>query len=166
LVQPGVALFRFVGDSDLFIEADVSERYIGILGKGDSVEIHFPSVNKDFTTRVSAIGGIINQNNRTFKVEVVLPNLEFAKPNMLSVLKIRDYENPDAVTVPNYLILQDSKGDYVFTVENGVSQKRYIQRGLTYKEITEVVEGLSGNEILIDKGFREVGDNFAVNIAQ
>jgi RND family efflux transporter MFP subunit len=166
LVQPGVALFRFVGDSDLFIEADVSERYIGILGKGDSVEIHFPSVNKDFTTRVSAIGGIINQNNRTFKVEVVLPNLEFAKPNMLSVLKIRDYENPDAVTVPNYLILQDSKGDYVFTVENGVSQKRYIQRGLTYKEITEVLEGLSGNEILIDKGFREVGDNFAVNIAQ
>ncbi|SMD45694.1 RND family efflux transporter, MFP subunit [Aquiflexum balticum DSM 16537] len=166
LVQPGVSLFRFVGDSDLFIEADVSERYIGILGKGDSVDIHFPSVNKDFTTRVSAIGGIINQNNRTFKVEVVLPNLEFAKPNMLSVLKIRDYENPDAVTVPNYLILQDSKGDYVFTVENGVSKKRYIQRGLTYKEITEVVEGLSGNEILIDKGFREVGDNFAVNIAQ
>jgi membrane fusion protein, multidrug efflux system len=166
LVQPGVPLFHFVGDSDLFIEADVSERYIGILGKGDSVDIHFPSVKKDFKTRVSAIGGVINQNNRTFKVEVVLPNLEFAKPNMLSVLKIRDYENPDAITVPNYLILQDSKGDYVFTVENGVSQKRYIQRGLTYKEITEVVEGLSGNEILIDKGFREVGDNFAVNIAQ
>lgn len=166
LVQPGVPLFHFVGDSDLFIEADVSERYIGILDKGDSVDIHFPSVKKDFKTRVSAIGGVINQNNRTFKVEVVLPNLEFAKPNMLSVLKIRDYENHDAITVPNYLILQDSKGDYVFTVENGFSQKRYIQRGLTYKEITEVVEGLSGNEILIDKGFREVGDNFAVNIAQ
>lgn len=166
LVQPGVPLFHFVGDSDLFIEADVSERYIGILNRGDSVDIHFPSVKKDFKTRVSAIGGVINQNNRTFKVEVVLPNLEFAKPNMLSVLKIRDYENHDAVTVPNYLILQDSKGDYVFTVENGFSQKRYIQRGLTYKEVTEVLEGLSGTEILIDKGFREVGDNFAVNIAQ
>jgi membrane fusion protein, multidrug efflux system len=166
LVQPGTPLFHFVGDSDLFVEADVSERYIGILNKGDSVDIHFPSVKENFKTKVSAVGGVINQNNRTFKVEVVLPNLPFAKPNMLSVLRIRDYENENAITVPNYLILQDNKGDYVFTVEDNVSKKRYVKRGMTYKEVSEILEGLTGNEVLIDKGFREVGDNFIVNIAQ
>jgi membrane fusion protein, multidrug efflux system len=166
LVQPGTPLIHFVGNSDLFIEADVSERYLGILNKGDSVEIYFPSVKENFRTKVSAVGGVINQNNRTFKVEVFLPNLQFAKPNMISVLRIKDYENINAVTVPNYLILQDSKGDYVFTVENNVSKKRYIKRGMTYKEITEVLEGLSGDEVLVDKGFREVGDNFNVNITQ
>jgi membrane fusion protein, multidrug efflux system len=166
LVQPGTPLVRFIGESDLFIEADVSERYLGILDKGDSVDIYFPSVNENFRTKVSAVGGVINQNNRTFKVEVFLPNLKFAKPNMISVLKIKDYENTNAVTVPNYLILQDSKGDYVFTVENNLSKKRYIKRGKTYQEVTEVLEGLSGNEVLVDKGFREVGDNFNVNIAQ
>ena len=166
LVQPGTPLIHFIGNSDLFIEADVSERYLGILTKGDSVEIYFPSVKENFRTKVSAIGGVINQNNRTFKVEVLLPNLQFAKPNMISVLRIKDYENFNAVTVPNYLILQDSKGDYVFTVENNVSNKRYIKRGMTYKETTEVLEGLSGDEVLVDKGFREVGDNFNVNIAQ
>lgn len=166
LVQPGTPLFHFVGDSDLFVEADVSERYIGILDKGDSVDIYFPSVQENFKTKVSAIGGVINQNNRTFKVEVVLPNLSFAKPNMLSVLRIRDYESENAVTVPNYLILQDNKGDYVFTVENNMSKKTYVKRGMTYKEVSEILDGLTGNEILIDKGFREVGDNFSVNIAQ
>lgn len=166
LVQPGTPLFHFVGDSDLFVEADVSERYIGILNRGDSVDIYFPSVKENFKTKVSAVGGVINQNNRTFKVEVVLPNLTFAKPNMLSVLRIRDYENLNAVTVPNYLILQDNKGDYVFTVEDNLSKKRYVKRGMTYKEVSEILEGLTGNEILIDKGFREVGDNFIVNIAQ
>ncbi|MFD2202872.1 efflux RND transporter periplasmic adaptor subunit [Shivajiella indica] len=166
LVQPGTPLFHFVGESDLFIEADVSERYLGILNKGDSVDIYFPSVKENFRTKVSAVGGVINLNNRTFKVEVFLPYLQFAKPNLISVLRIKDYENPNAVTVPNYLILQDSKGDYVFTVENNVTKKRYIKRGMTYKEITEVLEGLSGDEVLVDKGFREVGDNFSVNIAQ
>jgi membrane fusion protein (multidrug efflux system) len=166
LVQPGTPLFHFIGESDLFIESDVSERYIGILTKGDSVDIYFPSIKENFRTKVSAVGGVINQNNRTFKVEVFLPNLQFAKPNMISVLRIKDYENPNAVTVPNYLILQDNKGDYVFTVENNVSKKRYIKRGLTYREITEVLEGLSGDELLVDKGFREVGDNFNVNIAE
>ena len=166
LVQPGTPMFQFVGESDLFIESDVSERYVGIVNRGDSVEISFPSINETLKTKVTAIGTIINPNNRTFKVEVVLPNLSYVKPNMISVMKINDYESKDAVTVPNYLVLQDSKGDYVYIVENDLSKKRYIKRGMVYKEITEVLEGLDGSETLVDKGFREVGDNFSVNISQ
>ncbi|MFN3800591.1 efflux RND transporter periplasmic adaptor subunit [Belliella pelovolcani] len=166
LVQPGTPMFQFVGESDLFIEADISERYVGIVGKGDSVEIAFPSINQTLKTKVSAVGAIINPNNRTFKVEVFLPRMDNVKPNMISVVKINDYESAGAITVPNYLVLQDSKGDYVFVVENEVAKKRYITRGMTYKEITEIKEGLNGTEVLVDKGFREVGDNFSVNITQ
>jgi membrane fusion protein, multidrug efflux system len=50
-------------------------------------------------------------------------------------------------------------------VDNGTARKQYIKRGMTYNERTEVLDGLSGNEVLVDKGFREVGDNFKVNIA-
>lgn len=166
LVQPGTPMFQFVGDSDLFVEADVSERYVGIVNKGDAVAVNFPSINKDFESKVSAVGAIINPNNRTFKVEVAMPAQQDIKPNMIAVLKIKDYESASAVTIPNYLILQDNKGDYVFTVENNTSKKRYIKRGKTYKETTEILEGLTGTEVLVDKGFREVGDNFSVNIAQ
>lgn len=166
LVQPGTPMFQFVGESDLFIEADVSERYVGIVNKGDSVEITFPSINQTLSTKVSAVGSIINQNNRTFKVEVFLQNMPLVKPNMISVLRIKDYESKEAVMVPNYLVLQDNKGDYIFKVEDNTSKKQYIKRGKTYREITEVLEGLTGQETLVDKGFREVGDNFMVNVAQ
>jgi membrane fusion protein, multidrug efflux system len=165
LVQPGVPMFQFVGDSDLFIEADVSERYVGMIKKGDSVEVSFPSIDKSLSAKVSSVGAIIDPNNRTFKVEISIPSMDILKPNMISVIKIKDYENPSAVTVPNYLILQDNKGDYVFTVDENISRKRYVKRGKTYQEVTEILEGLSGSEVLIDKGFREVGDNFVVNIA-
>ncbi|MCS4435272.1 efflux RND transporter periplasmic adaptor subunit [Aquiflexum gelatinilyticum] len=166
LVQPGVPMFQFVGDSDLFIEADISEKYVGLIQKGDSVEVTFPSVEKELRAKITSVGAIINPNNRTFKVEIAVPSLEFLKPNMISVIKIMDYENKTAVTVPNYLILQDNKGDYVYTVDESLSKKRYIKRGKTYKEVTEVLEGLTGTEVLVDKGFREVGDNFVVNIAK
>jgi multidrug efflux pump subunit AcrA (membrane-fusion protein) len=154
-----------VGEDDLFIEGDISERYVGILDKGDSVSIHFPSIDKSLDTKVTAIGRIIDPNNRTFKVEVFLPKLENVKPNMLSVLNIQDYQNTDAVTIPTYLILQDNKGSYVFVVEEGMARKRYVERGMTYEGKTEILEGLNGSETLVDKGFREVGDNFSVNIA-
>jgi RND family efflux transporter MFP subunit len=166
LVQPGMAMFQFVGENDLFIEADISESYVSVLKKGDFVNVGFPSINQEFKTKVSAIGSIINPNNRTFKVEVFLPKIENLKPNMISVLKIKDYENTDGVIVPSHLILSDNKGDYLFTVVNNVAKKTYVKRGKTFGEQTEIMQGLAGNEVLVDKGFREVGDNFNVKISE
>jgi hypothetical protein len=85
---------------------------------------------------------------------------------MITVLKIQDYENPSSVIVPSYLILSDSKGDYIYIVDGELAKKRYIKRGRTFNNETEILEGLEGNETLVDKGFREVGDNFKVNISQ
>jgi RND family efflux transporter MFP subunit len=166
LVQPGMGMFQFVGESDLFIEADISESYIGVLSKGDTVEVNFPSINQDIQTKVSSVGAIINPNNRTFKVEVFLPNMLLVKPNMITVLKILDYQSTDAVIVPSYLILSDNRGDYVFIVEGGKAIKKYVERGKTFDKETEILAGLTGSETLVDKGFREVGDNFNVNIAE
>jgi membrane fusion protein (multidrug efflux system) len=165
-VQPGVPMFQFVGESDLYIQADVSESFVGVLTKGDSVEAEFPSIGKSMKARVSSVGGVINPNNRTFKVEVILPNLFELKPNMISILKINDYENKDSVIVPAHLILADNKGDYVFTVEDGTAKKRYVKRGLTFGDETEIKEGLTGTETIVDKGFREVGDNFSVTVSE
>lgn len=166
LVQPGMPMFQFVGESDLYIQADVSETFVGVLSKGDSVEVAFPSIGETIKTRVSSVGGVINANNRTFKVEVFLPNLVEVKPNMLSVLKINDYQNKESVVVPAHLILADNKGDYVFIVENGTAKKKYVTRGMTYGDETEIKEGLAGTETIVDKGFREVGDNFSVTVSQ
>jgi RND family efflux transporter MFP subunit len=166
LVQPGSQMFQFVGESDLFIEADISESYISVLAKGDSVSINFPSIKKTITTKVSAVGSIINSNNRTFKVEVFLTSLPEVKPNMISVLRIQDYKNSESVVVPAHLILSDTKGDYVFVVENNIAKKKYVTRGYTSGEETEIVSGLLGTEQLVDKGFREVGDNFSVNVSK
>lgn len=165
-VQPGVPMFQFVGESDLYIQADVSESFVGVLTKGDSVEVEFPSIGKSMKTRVSAVGGVINPNNRTFKVEVFLPNRFELKPNMISILKINDYQNMESVIVPAHLILADNRGDYVFTVEDGIAKKKYVTRGLTFGDETEIKEGLNGTETIVDKGFREVGDNFSVTVSE
>jgi hypothetical protein len=88
------------------------------------------------------------------------------KPNMIAVLRIKDYENAEGVVVPSHLILSDTKGDYLFIVAENVAKKTYVKRGKTFGEESEILEGLDGTEVLVDKGFREVGDNFNVNITQ
>lgn len=166
LVQPGAPIINFIGERELYIEGDVSERYVGVLSRGDSVEVSFPSIGRQLKTRITAVGAVIDPDNRTFKVEALLPRGENVKPNMITIMKIKDYENKDAVMVPTHLILQDNEGEYVFTVNSQTAHKTYIKRGRTYQGKTEVLAGLEGNETLVDKGFREVGDNFKVSIAQ
>jgi hypothetical protein len=51
-------------------------------------------------------------------------------------------------------------------VVDEIAKKTYVVRGKTFNQETEVLEGLNGGETLVDKGFREVGDNFSVNVAQ
>nr|WP_041740172.1 efflux RND transporter periplasmic adaptor subunit [Echinicola vietnamensis] len=166
LVQPGMPIINFVGESDLYIEADISEAYVGVLEQGDSVRVEFPSLGRDIKTKVTAVGAIINPSNRTFKIEVFLPRLKHIKPNMISVLRIKDYENKAATTVPTNLIQRDNKGEYVYVVDKGQAKKQYITKGETYHRVSEIKEGLSGGEVLIDKGFREVAEGSKVQIVE
>jgi membrane fusion protein, multidrug efflux system len=163
MAQPGMTLISMLSNEEMYIEAEVSERYIGRFNKGDEVEIFLPSINTTLSSTITAIGYVINPANRTFTVEIKLPAISGdLKPNQLTVLKMRDYEQEDAISIPTNLIQQDAKGDYVYLIiskeDKLIAQKQYIKRGLTYAMKTEVLEGLKGDERIVERGAREVVD--------
>jgi len=169
--QPSVPLIRLVSLENLYIKAEVSEAYVGAIRKGDPTTVSFPSMNQEFETTISAIGQVINRDNRTFTVEVKVPDLPVPlKPNLVAVVKIKDFESEDAVVIPNNLIQKDSRGDYVYIAtrnsDNLVARKVPIERGKTYKNETLVIEGLEGGEELINDGFRDVSDGVNVKIVE
>lgn len=171
MAQPGVPLMRLVSLTNMYIEADVSEAFLGEFEQGDSVIVSFPSINKTIQSTISSVGQVINQNNRTFKIEVKLSSdLSLLRPNLLAVLRIKDYSKPDALVIPTNLILEDAKGDYVYIAQEAedgsgkVATKQHIERGQSYKNETVVAEGLEGNESLIDKGFREVAEGVQIDV--
>ena len=169
--QPTVPLIRLVSLDNLYIKADVSEAYIGSIRKGDPTTVTFASLNQEFETRISSIGQVINPDNRTFTVEVKVPQLPVRlKPNLVAVVKIKDFESDNATVVPNNLIQKDSRGDYVYIVamnsENPVAKKVPVERGKTYKDQTMITSGLKGDEELINEGFRDVNDGVNVKVVE
>ena len=171
MAQPGVPLVRLVSLQDMFIEADVSESYLGEFQTGDTVAVTFPSLNKSLTSTISSIGEVIDQNNRTFAIEVKLPgDAKLLRPNLLAVLRIEDFHQPNAVVVPTNLILSDNQGDYVYVAteqEGGlVATKKRVERGLTYQNETLIASGLDGDEQLINQGFREVAEGMRIKEAE
>ncbi len=169
IAMPGMPLVRLFSATNLYIKAEVSERYIGKFKKGDKVSVDFPSFDESIESVVTAVGQVINSQNRTFSIEVALPKLSFdPKPNMVAVLKLQDYENAAAFAIPTNVIQRDQKGNYVFTIvnENGKSmaQKKHVRTGLSYDGRTEVLDGLTGEEKLVSRGARLIAQGEFVQV--
>jgi len=162
-VAPGSQLIRLVNLSNMYIEADVPERFIADVTNGKTVEIYFPILGKTMTSKVKQAGNFINAANRTFRIEVDVPqNNDYIKPNLTAKLKINDYSNAEAVLIPQNIISEDANGQqYVYAVEAIKNQVGKVSRvdirtGKTQGDLIEVIEGLSAGMNLIEEGARSV----------
>ena len=169
LASPGTHLVRVTSPQDMYIQADISEKFIGKFKQGDPVEIYFPAQEKTISSSIKAVGQVINSENRTFTIEVVMPALDFiVKPNQITVLHLRDYYSKASIIIPTRIIQRDSKGEFIFGVESKdgkmVARKIAIVSGLSYESNTEIISGLTGSEQLVDKGFRELADGVEVQL--
>ncbi|MDZ7604899.1 MAG: efflux RND transporter periplasmic adaptor subunit [Cyclobacteriaceae bacterium] len=169
MATTGTPLIRIVNHREMYVKADLSEAYIGKFKKGDKLIISFPSAGQDIQSVISSVGQVIDENNRTFTIEANLPETAFKiKPNLIAVLKIKDFEVADAKVVPSKLIQKDNTGEFVFITTGdstaSVAKKVQISRGVTYKNQTLITEGLVGNELLVNEGFKDVTDGAKVKV--
>ena len=90
MASPNFPVVRMVSLDKIYINADVSEAYVGKIKKGTPVMVNFPSLGKEISSRIDYAGNYINPNNRTFKIRLDIANTpeKLYKPNMTSVLKI------------------------------------------------------------------------------
>lgn len=167
---PGMALGRLISSGKSAVTADIPESYSNVVGKGQKVDLFFPSINKTMEARVTQVSDFINPDNRTFKVYVNLPASTEYKPNMLAKVQVRDYEADQALSVPSALVQQEMSGDnYVFvwkTVNGGVGlvEKRTVSVGKSNGDRVEITSGLKLGETLVDKGARTVRDGQSVKV--
>lgn len=75
-------LMRIINLDSMYIETDVPEKYITNVTKDKNVEVEFPVLRKTINAKVRQAGDFINPANRTFKVEIAIPNKDKSiKPN-------------------------------------------------------------------------------------
>lgn len=172
VVAPGQSqLFRIVNLDDMYIETDVPESYIANVTEGKTVEVEFPVLGTRMEAKVRQAGSFINPANRTFKVEVAIPNKDKnIKPNLTAKLKINDYTNETAILVPLSIISENAEGEqYVYIVTNksgdtATAKRTIITTGKTQGDYIEVLSGLSNNDEIINEGARSVKDGQDVKI--
>ena len=165
MAMPGSPVMQIINLDNLYVNTDVSERYLPDINSGDSVILRFP-VFPDYEAHVPIyrLGNIINPENRSFRLQLRISNPgERFKPNMVATLGIRSFTAIDVISIPSILIKQDVQGYFVYVARrnqdgNYNAEQVYLERGPESEGRTVIDSGLEDGELLITDGHNQVGD--------
>ena len=170
VVGPGQGLMRIVNLNNMFVSTTVPESYIGKLKVGTEVSVYLASLGKSFNGKIRQVGNNINPNNRSFGIEVSVPNTDnLLRPNQVAKLKITDYTSAKAVVVPSNVIQEDADGNqFVFEVSSvkdktGIAKKVIVKVGKTSDNFTEILSGLEPKTVLVGDGVKTVSEGMKLN---
>ena len=163
-------LMRIVNLSNMYVSTSVPETYIGKLKVGTEVDVFLTSLGKTYKGKVRQIGNFVNPNNRSFGIEVSVPNPEnLLRPNQVANLKITDYFSKNAIVVPTNVIQEDGeKNKFVYTAINvsgktGIAKKVIVKLGQSSNNVTEILSGLSAEAIIVSEGANAISDGMKLN---
>ena len=175
-LAPGMTpVVRVINLDEMKVSAQIPEIHLNNIKKAAKVAVNIPVLNKTLAAEIKAVGNFINPNNRSFRVEIGLENnTGDLKPNMTVLLNINDYKNEAAILIPSKNILEDQAGaKYVYTLEDVPGQegmhkaiKTFVKTGKSSDNKTEILEGLSAGDQLVEDGIRLVKDQQLVKIIQ
>lgn len=172
VVSPGVALFRIVNLDNMYVAAEVPESYLPTVTKGKKVKVVFPVLGEAIEATVRQTGNYIKPSNRSFAIEVDVPNKKGnVKPNLSARLSINDYTQENAILIPLNVINENADGEqFVYTAfakaedSSLIAKQKIITTGKTQGDRIEILSGIEVGDKIIVEGARSVKDNQAVKI--
>lgn len=158
--SPGFQGIRVVNMNTLKAKGEVSESHSAIVSAGDNAKIMITDQHKELDAKVTFASKVINSQSRTFTVEAKLPSDPLLKPNMIAVMRIADYESPNAIVVDLNMIQKSSDADFVYVAgeENGkkVAMRKTVTVGKIYGGMAEITSGLVKGDKIISTGYQNV----------
>ncbi len=171
VVAAGIkGLMRIVNLNNMYVSTSIPETYIGKLKVGTIVDVNLTALGKNFVGKVRQVANNINPSNRTFGIEVAVPNTEnLLRPNQVAKLKVIDYVNKNAIIVPTNVIQEDGQGHkFVFVAtdikdKTGTAKKVIVTVGQSSDNVTEILTGLSAEDRIVTEGVNAISEGMKLN---
>jgi RND family efflux transporter MFP subunit len=162
--QSAAGFIRVVNTSNLKAEANLGENYIGKVKLGDPATLFFPDMNDSVKAKITFVSKAVDPMSRTFTVQIKLGNNNKLHPNMSSILKISNYENPKAIVVPVSVIQKTSEGQMVYIADGNKAKIVNIVTGRNANGMVEVLSGLEAGDKIIIAGYEDLDNGEPIAI--
>ncbi len=167
MAVPTAPLFEIVDIDNVVAKVDVIESQLGQITLGQQTKISIEGINNPISGSISYISPTLQPIQRTATVEVEIVNTDgFIKPGMFAKVIVPVKVHNDTILIPRVSLIEDgtTKVQNVFVVEEGVSQRKPVELGLSRDGMVEIVKGLIEGESVVIAGQHslKIGDNVTV----
>jgi len=174
---PPVKLFRLVVDSVLKLKAAVPERHASQVRRGQAVDLAVESLpGRTVAGRVSRVNPTVDTANRTFEVEVWVPNPErLLKAGSFATASILVGSDADALTVPEEAVIRYAGVTKLFTVVDAKAVAVPVALGARLdipvaggaaRRWVEVSGALAPGTPVVTSGHSQLSDGAAVRVRE
>jgi RND family efflux transporter MFP subunit len=146
LVVPGAPILLVESTRDLIFETSVTEKQVGALRVGQSVEVRLDSLSSTVAGRVASIVRSADPVTRTYPVKIALPASAGILPGMFGRANF-PLGRSDTIVIGKALLVQRSGLQGVFVVDAEETLRfRWLRIGREWPDRVEVLAGLSPGE--------------------
>lgn len=170
MLAPGTPVARVVDTRTVKVTGGVPERYAAEIARGAELRVSFDALGGAVHAgRVQYVGATLDDANRTFPIEVTVPNPGgVIRPGMVAHLQVARRALEAAILVPQAALLRREDGYVVFVaVERGgawVAELRDVIPGASEAGRVVIEQGLAAGEHVIVVGQQQVapGDRLRI----
>ena len=155
IAQNDKAIFRVLRLDKVYLDIDVSERYIPAIAVGQSVEVTVDAYgDRRFAGTVAQINPAAVTSSRSYLTRIVIDNADgLLREGMFGRAHIVVGHADEAIMVPSDAVHSDATGMFVWVVgQNNTLQRTAVDIGQVNGDRTEITEGLSAGKRVVTLG--------------
>jgi membrane fusion protein, multidrug efflux system len=170
MVMPGAPIARIVDVSSVKVVGGVPERFAGEVKRGAIAEIGIDgSAGGSFQGSISFVGAAVQDANRTFPIEIVVPNPGAGlKPGMVANVRVARGSLEQALVVPQEAVIRTESGYVTFVAREVAGELRAEARpvalGATQGNRVVIISGLAPGDRVVVVGQNQLaaGDRLQI----
>lgn len=151
MAQEGMDLISVADASKMCVDFQLSKYNLKSIEEGQKVVI--TSLDKEYQGSVVSIGKIAQRTEEGAAMAQGRVHIDNPDEGLIigldAELKIEMGSKKDVLAVPIAAVNSDTKGDFVYVLNQGKVEKKYVTTGIASKKQIELVEGLEEGEVVI-----------------
>jgi membrane fusion protein (multidrug efflux system) len=171
-VSPGTPVMRIVDVNPVEIVAGIPERFSGEIRRGAEAQVTFDHLpDEQFFGRLSFVGMTVDEQSRTFAVEVAVANPAGSlKPGMVARVRTARRSLVDAILVRRDAVLRSEDGYIVYvamdTGERQIVEARRVTLGASEAGRVVIGEGLEAGDRVVVVGQQQLASGDVIRIVR
>lgn len=148
----GGKLMTIVNDSRVYATANIYEKDLGQVRRGQRVSLKVTSVpNRTFTGRIAVIGSVVEGETRIIPVKAQIDNLGgVLKPGMFAELEVLTNQTSTAtLVIPSSAVVEANGKKQVYVQNGNAYQPVEVTLGQTFGDMVEVKTGLFEGDMIV-----------------